>query len=124
MLVTVRTTTGVPPGTVRCETDAGDLVARWRGGQAPEVGSKQHVELDAVGPLVWAGGPRIIAADGVSEHGQTLTGLVEDIEGDAVVVRLGGSVVLLEVEGDPPLGAVGGAVSLRPSAFELWPIDL
>lgn len=124
MLVTVRTVTGDRPATVECETDLGQVVAHWRGGEAPTVGSEQHVEVDAVGSLVWADGPRIVAPHGESEHGQTLTGRIDGIDGDAVVVRIGGSVVLLEVEGDPPLGALGGTVSVRPSAFELWPIDL
>ncbi len=44
------------------------------------------------------------------------TGLVEDIEGDAVVLRFGASVVLSEVDGEPPLGAGGGTVTVRPSA--------
>lgn len=68
--------------------------------------------------------PGIVAPNGASEHGQALTGLVEDIEGDAVVVRIGGSVVLLDVDGEPPLGVVGTPVTVRPSAFELWPTGL
>jgi hypothetical protein len=84
----------------------------------------QHVEVDAVGPLVWADGPTIIDSHGASEHGQVLTGLVEDVEGDAVAVRIGSALLLLEVQGDPPIGVVGRPVAVRPSAFQLWPIDL
>ena len=124
VLVTVRTVTGDSPPLVRCETDVGDLVANWRGREAPEAGTQQHVEVDAPGPLVWSDGPGITATNGASEHGQALTGLVEDIEDDAVAVRIGGSVLLLDVEGEPPLGIVGGRVTVRPSAFELWPTEV
>lgn len=124
MLVTVRSVTADEPATVQCEADFGDLVALWRGDVPPQVGAPQHVEVDAVGPLVWADGRRIVHPDGASDHEQVLTGLVEDIEGDAVTVRIGSAVGLLEVQGDLPLGAVGGPATVRPSAFQLWPIDI
>ena len=125
MLVTVRAVTADEPATVQCETDLGDLVALWRGDGPPQVGMAQHVEVDAVGSLVWADdGRQIVDPHGTSEHEQVLTGLVEDIEGDAVTVRIGSAVVLLEVQGDPPLGVVGRPVAVRPSTFQLWPIDL
>lgn len=90
----------------------------------PRIGSEEHVELDAVGPLVWSAGAQVVALDGASEHGQAATGVVEDIEGSAVVLRVGGSVVLLEVDGEPPLGVVGATVTLRPVAFELSPTGI
>ena len=124
VLVIVRTVTGESHLSVYCESDVGDLVGHWRGDKPPEGGSEQHVELDAAGPLVWSEGHAIAAPDGVSEHGQALTGLVEDVEGDSVFVRVGGSIVLLEVEGKQPIGVVGGPVTVRPSAFELWPTSV
>jgi hypothetical protein len=124
VLVTVRSVTADEPAIVQCEADLGDLVAVWRGDVPPQVGVAQHVEVDAVGPLVWADGRKIVHPNGASEHDQVLTAFVEEIEGEAVTVRIGSAVVLLEVEGDPPLGVVGRPVALRPSAFRLWPIDL
>jgi hypothetical protein len=124
VLATVRSVTGDQPATVQCETGVGDLVAHWRSDVPPQVGVAQHVELDAAGALEWADGPRIVDPDSASERDQVLTGLVEDIEGDAVTVRIGSRVVLLEVQGDPPIGTVGRPVAVRPSAFQLWPIDL
>lgn len=124
VLATVRSVSGDQPATVHCETDVGDLVAHWRGDVPPLVGVARYVEVDAVGPLAWADGPRIVDSHGASEHNQVLTGLVEDIDGDAVTVRVGSTLVLLEVQGDPPIGTVGRPVSVRPSAFQLWPIDL
>ena len=44
----------------------------------------------------------MINPDGVSEHGEMLIGLVEDIEGDVVTARVGEGLVLLDVGGDPP----------------------
>lgn len=124
MRVTVRSVTPDDPATVECETDLGDLVALWRGDEPPQVGIAQHVEVDTIGALIWVDGRRIIDAHGAGEHAQVLTGLVEDIEGETVTVRIGSGVVLLDVQGDPPLGVVGRPVSVRPAAFQLWPIDL
>ncbi|MEZ5096656.1 MAG: hypothetical protein R2731_11380 [Nocardioides sp.] len=123
MLVTVRSVTGPSPQWVSCESSLGVLVAVWRGDTTPHVGSQHDVEMDAVGALVWSDGARIVDADGANEHGQALTGLVQEVEADSLVVRIGDSVVLLEVAGEPPLGVVGGAVTVRPSRFELWPTN-
>ena len=109
---------------VECETAVGPVTARWRGEDAPVVGATHEVELDTCGRLVWAEGLSIVSPDGPSHGVQTLSGLIEDIEGDSVVVRVGEGVLLLDVAGDPPLGAVGEVVSLRPAAFEVWPTGI
>src|SRR5689334_2796443 len=111
VLVTVRTVRSGSSPTVQSETEVGDLTAHWRGDESPEVGSKQDGEVDVLGPLAWSDGARIVAPNGASEHDQSLTALVEDIEGEGVAVRIGDSVVLLEVGGMPPRGAVGGTVT-------------
>ncbi|WP_182376463.1 hypothetical protein [Nocardioides sp. WS12] len=82
------------------------------------------MELDAHGDLVWEAGASITSPDGVSEDGQLLVGIVEDIEGESVVLRVGEGLLLLEVQGVPPLGVLGSEVAVRPSCFEIWPIDL
>jgi hypothetical protein len=84
----------------------------------------QHVELDTSGPLVWSDGPAIVHPDGRSEHGQVLHGSIEDIEDDHVAVRVGDALVVLEVHGEPPLGALGQSVAIKPAAFSWWPTGI
>jgi hypothetical protein len=109
---------------VRCQTSEGLLTARWRGDAPPALNVAEHVELDTVGRLTWGSGLAVINPDGVSEYGEMLTGVVEDIEGDVVTARVGEGLVLLDVEGDPPLGALGKAIRITPAAFEIWPTGL
>lgn len=53
--------------------------------------------------------------------GEALVGLVEDVDGETVILRVSASILLLDVRGDPPSGIVGRAVLVRPDAFELYP---
>lgn len=124
MLVTVLEVLPRDGGAVRCRTSEGFLTARWRGHAAPALDVAVHVELDTVGRLMWSSGLAVINPDGVSEHGEMLIGVVEDIEGNVVTARVGEGLVLLEVEGDPPLGALGKAIRITPAAFEIWPTGL
>lgn len=124
MLVTVLEVLPGDVGAVRCQTAEGFLTARWRGDVAPTLHVAEQVELDTVGRLTWGPGLDVLNPDGVSEHGEMLIGVVEDIEGDVVTARVGEGLVLLDVEGDPPLGALGKAIRITPAAFEIWPIGL
>ena len=72
-------------------------------------------------PLVWATGPQIVAVDDSSEHGQTRLGTVEAVDSTLVTVRVGTALLLLEVDGEPPAGIVGSSVTVKPTAFEVWP---
>jgi hypothetical protein len=90
----------------------------------PAVDESQHVELDTHGQLVWATDTSVMSPAGDSEDGQVLTGTVEDIEGATVALRVGDGLLLLEVEGTPPLGVLGAEVSVTPTRFEIWPMDL
>ena len=124
MLVTVLEVLPGDVGAVRCQMSDGFLTARWRGDAAPTVRVAEHVELDTVGRLTWGPGLAVVNPEGVSEHGEMLIGVVEDIEGDVVTARVGEGLVLLDVEGDPPLGALGKAIRITPAAFEVWPTGL
>lgn len=110
---------GNPVG-LECETPGGRLRAIWRGTELPSVGECYDVEIDPVGELVW-GNQVNVDARPQGTYGEALVGLVEDVDGETVVLRVSGAVVLLEVLGDPPLGIVGREVLVRPESFELYP---
>ena len=121
MLILVREVIEGAAPVIVCDTAAGPLTARWRGDLSPDVGTAQDVELDTGGALTWGHGLTIVSPDGTSEHGQSLSAQIEHIEGDSVSVRVGDAVLLLDVDGSPPHGAVGEPVRLAPAFFEVWP---
>ena len=106
------------PAAWECETLLGRLRASWRGTEPPSVGEVYDVEIDPVGELLW-GNHVTVDARSQGMYGEALVGLVEDVDGETVILRVSG-VVLLEIRGDPPLGIVGRKVLVRP-AFELYP---
>jgi hypothetical protein len=111
---------GTPP-TVECDTASVTVVASLRGTVEPEFGQDVDVELDTRGPLVWATGAQIVAVDGSSEHGQIQLRTVEALDSTLVTVRVGTALLCLEVDGEPPAGIVGSIVTVKPTAFEVWP---
>ena len=121
MLITILGLAPGLPSTVECETPWGKPHAVWRGAMEPAKGHPIEVELDARGVLVWRGGSEIISADAVSAHGQTLRGLVESIDGNLVVLRVGPTLLSLDVAGEPPVGILGLEIPVTPAAFEVWP---
>jgi hypothetical protein len=122
VLVTVRAVSPDDTPVVYCEPEIGALTGNWRGEAPPVVGMSEHIELEADGPLVWDRESAIVSTDAVSEHGQVLTGRIEDVEDDFVAVRVGTALMALSVEGDPPLGALGREVTVAPASFSMWPI--
>jgi hypothetical protein len=124
VIVTVRRLVQGAADALECETPVGTLIGHWRGTTTLAPGLSEDVELDTSGPLVWNDGPAIVHPDGRSEHGQVLHGRIEDIEGDHVAVRVGDALVALEVHGEPPLGALGRSVAIKPATFSLWPTGI
>lgn len=121
MQINVRSIAPGSPPTVECDTGSGTMFASWRGAVESEVWQDVDVELDTRGPLVWATGPQIVAVDGSSQHGQTRLGTVEVLDSTLVTVPVGTARLLLEVDGEPPAGIVGSSVTVKPTAFEVWP---
>jgi hypothetical protein len=97
------------------------MTAQWRGAHPPRPDEVHDVELEAVGELHW--GETVHLADGEPplEGEHLLVGLVEDIDGDMVTLRVADSVVLVDISGEPPLGVVGRQVSVRPRGLAVWP---
>ncbi|GAB3077447.1 hypothetical protein GCM10027053_47460 [Intrasporangium mesophilum] len=108
------------PVALECETPAGRLIATWRGSEPPSVGESYDVEIDPVGELAW-GDQVSVEAKPAGISGESLVGLVEDVDGGTVILRVSAAIVVLDVHGDPPLGVVGREVLVRPDAFELYP---
>jgi hypothetical protein len=74
----------------------------------------------------WSGARTSRSQSGIAraEDETSLIGLVEDVEGAVVALRVGDSILLLEAEGEPPLGVLGGMAWVRPRHFELWPTGI
>jgi hypothetical protein len=124
VLIKVLTVHDDEPAIVECETPVGNLTARWRGGELPSADETHDVEVESVGHLVWGENLKVSAEIARTEDETSLIGLVEDVEGAAVTLRVGDSILLLEADGEPPLGVLGEMASVRPREFELWPTGI
>ena len=124
VIVSVRRLVQGAADVLECDTPVGTLIGQWRSTTTPAPGLTEDVELDTSGPLVWIDGPAIVDPDGRSEHGQVVHGRIEAIDGDHVAVRVGDALVVLEVHGEPPLGALRQSVAIKPAAFSLWPTGI
>lgn len=106
---------------VRCETPGGDLLVVWRGPVTPVVGDDVDVELDAIGSLAW----ETVDHPATGARGTTgldvLAGILEHLDSDCAVLRVGDSIVLLELTGEAPRAALGRPVRARPERWEAWP---
>lgn len=124
MLIKVLTVHDDEPAIVECETPVGNLTARWRGEELPSADETHDVEVETVGHLVWGENLKVSAGIARTEDETSLIGLVEDVEGAVVTLRVGDSILLLEADGEPPLGVLGEMASVRPREFELWPTGI
>jgi hypothetical protein len=110
-------------GVLECDSPAGRLMGTWRGSDLPVVGEVHDVELDLLGDLEWGHQVRVDErAEGV--YGSDVVGLVEDVDGRGVTLRIAGAVALLDVVGDPPRGVVGQRVAIAPMSLSLFPTGI
>lgn len=112
--------------TVQCETPLGTLPIVWEGDPLPTSGL-YDVELDVPSILEWgyeiwrtSDGPPADAR-GLATLTGTLVGF-DELGVAEIEVREG--FLLVETLGDPPLGAVGDRVELRPPEIHAYPYDL
>ena len=98
--------------------------ARWRGGPVPAPGVRPSVELEITAVVPWT---KIAVGEtrGLTDppDGQlVLTGTVEDIDHQGVLIlRVGNGVVLIDTSGEPPLGVVGQQIATTISDVEIFP---
>lgn len=120
MQITVRSSEG---SAVRCETPTGELLVLWRGPVIPIAGDAVDVEMDAVGELTWA--TDAWPAGTTTGAGlDTLGGVLEHVDGGCAALRIGDSIVLLELTGEIPDAALGQPVRVRPQRWEAWPTGI
>jgi len=105
---------------VRFALGGHSVSATWRGVEPPEVGHSYDVELNVPSELAWGTGLRPVSEQGDAD---TLGGVVEDVDGEVVTLRVGGTPLLLDVTGDPPLGVLGMGVSLSTDV-EVYPTGI
>jgi hypothetical protein len=115
-------------GAVKVDCGGGGFTARWHG-ELPAVGSTHHVELDVGGVATWGTDIYFIddtvgsVADG--DGCLLVSGLVTELGSDDVLVMdVGGTVVMIDTEGDPPLGVIGRHVTVQARDVTLYPYDI
>lgn len=108
---------------LECDSPAGRLIGTWRGTVLPVVGDVHDVELDLLGVLEWGNQVRLDErSEGI--YGSDVVGLVEDVDGQGVTLRIAEAVVLLDVVGDPARGVVGERVAVAPMSLALFPTGI
>lgn len=124
MQITVQSVTADEHLTVECTTPVGDLVASWRGSQPPVAGQTYDVEVDTIGPIVWGEQLTVDSQPDAADRHE-VNGTIEAIEGDVLTLRVGGSLLVLEVSGDgQPAELLGLSVRVRPVGFTVWPTGI
>ncbi|NTW41720.1 MAG: hypothetical protein HGA44_17880 [Cellulomonadaceae bacterium] len=121
------TVLSVAPGDdplVECDTPAGRLDLRWRGASVPAPGDSLDVELDIPGRLTWGEDVECVEGTGSQSGPGWLAGSIDAIDGEVVTLRVGDSLVLLEVIDRPPSPDVGKRVAVRPGELEAWPTGI
>jgi hypothetical protein len=111
---------------VACATALGPLQVVWEGDSLPDQGD-HDVELDVPSILEW--GYEIWRAGDEHPPGDAdrtvLTGTMLGFDESGVAeIQLREGLLLVETLGEPPLGAVGGAVELRPPRIHAHPYEL
>jgi hypothetical protein len=106
----------------------GALTGRWQG-DMPSVGWQQAVEVDVDGVVLWGQDIRLsdVAVNELKDEGPfvRVSGRVTEFGADDVVVLdLGGTVLMVDTDGDPPLGIVDRYVTIQARAVTLYPYDL
>lgn len=109
-------------------TPVGEIEGKWCGQGAVAAGDVLHVELELPRPresseILWlhAEGPT-----GQMNHpGRWLEGVAVDVDQEGVLtLDVGGTPVLVDTAGDPPLGVVGQRVRLLAEDMEFHPVGL
>ena len=112
---------------VRFSSAVGHATAVWRGGTAPQAG-EQDVELEIPGSLGWGQDLREHpgAAMGIeqTEAGYQLRGRAVSVEARVLAVDVGGTILMLDTEGDPPAEVAGRMLEFDSPVLELYPTGI
>ncbi|PZS09246.1 MAG: hypothetical protein DLM55_06790 [Acidimicrobiales bacterium] len=115
-------------GRLRVKSAYGFFTADWHG-EKPSLGTSHSVEIDVNDLLLWGRDLRVadtpaqeIADD---EDMVRISGRIESFDSDDVLTLLvDNSLIMVETEGDPPLGAIGRYATLRSAKITLYPYDV
>ncbi|HEY8544139.1 MAG TPA: hypothetical protein VIL36_03795 [Acidimicrobiales bacterium] len=116
-------------GRVTVRSAVGTFTAGWDGDRPP-VGSREAVELDVGGVALWGEDVRLVddgSSSRIEDDGSDIRlcgRIVEFGADDVLVVDVGGSPVMLDTDGDPPLGVTGRYVAVRARDVTLYPYNL
>lgn len=116
-------------GLVTVRSAYGRFTGRWQGDEQPTAGSSHWVEVDVDDVPVWGDDIRLLDAPTSELADDTgsvrVSGLVAEFGvDDVLVVDLNGSHLMIDTDGDPPLGVVGRYVTLQARDVSLFPYYL
>ncbi|WP_152991448.1 hypothetical protein [Frankia sp. R43] len=126
MRVTALNDTGQTSQILTVSTGSGKLQGVWMGNYPMRAGEEVDVELEIRRPRYWSDlvleGRRRKTFDGAEN---LVRGRIAEVFADGtVVLRIGTSIVLLEMIDDPPREAVGTSVLLRADDLEFYPTGI
>jgi hypothetical protein len=106
-----------PGGQVAFDSELGRGIARWEGPPC-QPAATAHVELDVAEVLRWGATIELTPSDtapllAVTGTTTRVRGTIVDVDGDALDLRVGGELVLLEVS-DTPSSTEPGGCGRRP----------
>jgi hypothetical protein len=126
MRVIVESVESEPLRRVRIGSHLGPLTVTWEG-ELPDPGT-YDVELEVPDALEWGrrAWPAADAPEPTGEQGvQRLHGVLRDLDELGVAtLELGPTTLLVDTEGDPPLGTVDQAVVLDVVSLQAYPYEL
>ena len=112
---------------VSFSSPAGHATAVWRGRTPPHPG-EHDVELEVADPLRWGRdlreyrGPA--AAIEQTEGGYRLRGRAVRLDDGVLAVDVGGGILMLDTEGDPPAEVAGRMLEFDSPVLELYPTGI
>jgi hypothetical protein len=108
---------------LRMETEIGPVLGVWRGDNPVDTGETLDVELEFPNARTWhdiesaasVGSTRSISSDPVF-------GTVMELFDDGILmVKIGGSIVQVELDEVPPRNPAGETVAISPDDLEIYP---
>jgi hypothetical protein len=118
----------VPGESTRVRTAHGDLTGSWKGRDPVEAGAEVDVELSTSRPYHWTEIRRVpdgaagfrITDDG---HVEVIGEVVDYDQYDVITLRAGGALLLIDTEGDAPLGITGTTVRVIVDDLRIYPTN-
>ncbi|MFC8797612.1 hypothetical protein ACFT2C_07745 [Promicromonospora sp. NPDC057138] len=108
---------------LRLETEIGPILGVWRGDAPVDSGETLDVELEFPSARSWHDIASAASADSArSISSDSLYGTVMELFDDGILmVKIGGSIVQVELDDSPSRNPAGETVAISPDDLEIYP---